>query len=153
MIGYQPPWVNYPSSFSTVSKLFMYHLAPSNYGGYPFAELEFPQLMDLVIDEANEVSVFLRRLLLPHILREANVRQSEEVAKSTSLPYPVLTLLVLKRTDPEDLDALRGVLMTLLESYQDLRLGYDAYETFPKGDEIFGGEMKKTYGKKVFVYS
>ncbi|KAF8312946.1 hypothetical protein DL93DRAFT_1211507 [Clavulina sp. PMI_390] len=139
------------SSFPTITKLYMSHPFPYHHDHPPWRKLDFPRLTNLLIDEAEDVRTFLRGLLLPQTL-DPNGDVSDG-AKPAQLPYPSLQMIEPKATSAEDLDMLRGVLETLLRSYQHLRLAYDMCKTSPVGDERSWGEMRQAYRKRVFAIS
>ncbi|KAF8312945.1 hypothetical protein DL93DRAFT_2081619 [Clavulina sp. PMI_390] len=145
------PVDGHTSSFPALTKLYLNSPFPFYDTEPPPRKLDFPSLKELRINEAVEVSTFLRGLLLPHTLDPAVERP--EGAASFLLPYPALQVVELKVTNPEDLTALRNVLVDLLEEYQNTRLEYDSLKTFPSNNDQFWGELRKVYGARVLSVS
>ncbi|KAF8312943.1 hypothetical protein DL93DRAFT_2228756 [Clavulina sp. PMI_390] len=139
-------------SFSSVTKLFLYSPVPHRLDHSPSNKIECPNLTDLTIDSAMKVSTILRGLLLPHTFGQ-RIDHHEKANEPVVLPYPDLRVVRLQTTDGDTTGAMREVLVALLESYRNIRLEYDAQETFPQGDEEFWDELRQAYGGRVLATS
>ncbi|KAF8310699.1 hypothetical protein DL93DRAFT_1583588 [Clavulina sp. PMI_390] len=144
-----PPMYGHVSSFPAVTKLRLKNPFPYDHPHPPARKLEFPLLTDVVIEDAAEASSVLRGLLIPHTL-DPKAHMSTG-GKPTPLPYPYLRMVTLKETEDEDPAVLEEVLTTLLDSYENVQLEYDARETFPKGNGAFWDRLRKAYSKRVFA--
>ncbi|KAF8312953.1 hypothetical protein DL93DRAFT_2098004 [Clavulina sp. PMI_390] len=134
--------------FPLLRTLYISVAQPYNHEQPLRTKLEFPQLAELVLEYAAEPSTALRVLLLPHTL--GHQINALEGTKSVALPYPALQIIVIKRTNQDDLAAWRSALVLVLESYPNVRLGYDPHKTFPVDDREFWGHIRETFGHRVY---
>ncbi|KAF8312947.1 hypothetical protein DL93DRAFT_1211527 [Clavulina sp. PMI_390] len=136
-------------SFTAVTKLCLQYPYDYPYDYPPQQNLPLPLLETLIVDGAHDLSTVLRGFLLPHTFNsKGDLSEEGEIVR---LPYPSLQVLKLKAMKAKDRDTLRGVLVTLLESYPRVRLGYDTQDPFHKRNKRFWEGMRERYGERVFT--